>query len=120
MSHSPLTQSELVARLGEVAAVPPHVPVDPLCLPPAEDDPALPPAYCDAGPGLQGKVRQRPRKIIVMALFGFEVPIFESDTTGQLCSWNLTPMRAPLYFATKLAAYQGLFIRMQSLMEFVL
>ena len=68
-----ISQPSLVARLARVAALPPPTPPSPSCSPPSP--PPVP--SCMGHTGLLGPRRARPRKMVMMILFGFEVDIME-------------------------------------------
>ena len=71
---------DLVYTLSYVAAAPPPYPVNTLCYPPPL------PTYpsCQGETGLTGRRLERPRKIILMILFAFEVDTLEIALREQM------------------------------------
>ena len=73
-------KGDLVFTLAQVAAMTPHVPVNMSCLPPPL--PTVP--MCHGETGLTGDRLDRPRKVVLMILFSFEVDTLEIALREQL------------------------------------
>ena len=67
------TKGDLVFTLALVAAITPHAPIDMSCLPPFI--PIVP--TCHGETGLTGEILGKPRKVVLMILFSFEVDTLE-------------------------------------------
>ena len=66
-------KQDLLYVLANIAAIPPPSPASPSCLPPPL--PTRP--QCNNQPGLSGAVLEKPRKLVLMMLFGFEADTLE-------------------------------------------
>ena len=78
----PITSDPIIS-LSYLASLPPPSPPSPTCVPPG---PLPPPLSCDAArnPGLSGKLLTRPRAVVMMIMFGFEVDTLEIALREQL------------------------------------
>ena len=74
------TKGDLVFTLALVAATTPPVPINMSCLPPPI--PTLP--TCHGETGLTGEILGKPRKVVLMILFSFEVDTLEIALREQL------------------------------------
>ena len=74
------TKGDLVFTLSQVAAIPPHVPINSTCFPPPL------PRYpsCKGETGLTGKRLDKPRQVVLMILFAFEVDTLEIALREQM------------------------------------
>ena len=79
-SKKDTTKGDLVFTLAQVAALPPHVPINHTCFPPPL------PRYpsCKGETGLTGRRLEKPRKVVLMILFGFEVDTLEIALREQM------------------------------------
>ena len=73
-------KGDLVLTLSKVAALPPNIPVNESCVP--ESLPKYP--SCSGETGLTGKMLTRPRKLVLMILFAFEVDTLEIALKEQM------------------------------------
>jgi len=74
------SKGDLVYTLSHVAALPPHIPINRTCFPPPL------PRYpsCKGETGLTGKKLAKPRKVVLMILFAFEVDTLEIALREQM------------------------------------
>ena len=79
-SKKDTTKGDLVFTLAQVAALPPHVHINQTCFPPPL------PRYpaCKGETGLTGMRLDKPRKVVLMILFGFEVDTLEIALMEQM------------------------------------
>ena len=76
-SKKDTTKGDLVFTLAQVAALPPHVPINHTCFPPPL--PRYPSCKAETGRRLD-----KPRKVVLMILFGFEVYTLEIALREQM------------------------------------
>ena len=74
------TKGDLVFTLAQVAATTPPVPINMSCLPP----PITTLPTCHGETGLTGEILGKPRKVVLMILFSFEVDTLEIALREQL------------------------------------